>query len=196
MKSTSTRVPPPPAPQPRSSTRPAAPQAGRLARRPPRLWQEQHGRQTPCRHAGCPTAHPRRLGGSVARLPGQVVTRRAHAEHLLVADLHGAGFRAPGLADVPDADAGDRNDPRSAGFAVIRRDRRGAVEGLTMRVGVCWAMEDDGAPGHPAYVGLPRLWPRHLHGPRLVVDVGPTNQDLPSTQQSGDDRVDGRLMRR
>ena len=52
-----------------------------------------------------------------ARLPGQVATRRAHVAYLLVADLHGAGCRAPRLVDVPDACAGDRHHPRSAGFA-------------------------------------------------------------------------------
>jgi len=36
---------------------------------------------------------PERLRGGVARLPGQVVTCRAHLEHPCVADLHGAGLR-------------------------------------------------------------------------------------------------------
>jgi hypothetical protein len=36
---------------------------------------------------------PERLRGGVARLPGQVVTCRAHLEHPFVADLHGAGLR-------------------------------------------------------------------------------------------------------
>jgi Polyketide cyclase / dehydrase and lipid transport len=39
----------------------------------------------------------------MARIPSQVATRRADVAHLLVADVHGAGFRAPGLADVPGA---------------------------------------------------------------------------------------------
>ena len=85
----------------------------------------------------------------MARLSRQVAARRAHFEHLLVADLHGAGFRAPGLAHVPDACTGDCHHPCRARFAVVRRDRRGAVEGLAVGVGAGWALEDDVAAGHP-----------------------------------------------
>ena len=67
-----------------------------------------------------------------------------------MADLHGAGFRASGLAHVPDAGARDRHDPRSARFAMVRRDRRGAMKGLAIGVGAGWALEDDVAAGHPA----------------------------------------------
>ena len=67
----------------------------------------------------------------------------------LMADLHGARFRAPGLADVPDAGAGDRHHPRIARFAVVGGDRRGALEGLTIGVGAGWALEDDVAAWDP-----------------------------------------------
>jgi hypothetical protein len=60
-----------------------------------------------------------------------------------VADLHGAGFRTSGLANVPDAGAGDRHHPRIARFAVVRRDRCSAVKGLAVGVGAGWALEDD-----------------------------------------------------
>ena len=85
----------------------------------------------------------------MARLSSQVATRRAHFEYLLMTDLHGAGFRASGLAHVPDAGARDRHDPRSAGFAVVCRDRRGAMKGLAIRVGTGRALEDDVAAWHP-----------------------------------------------
>ena len=55
----------------------------------------------------------------MARLPDQVATRRAHFAHVLVADLHGAGVRAPGLADVPDACARDCDAPHVAGCAGV-----------------------------------------------------------------------------
>src|SRR5438445_10325195 len=108
-----------------------------------RAWKEQHGRKTPCRHAGWRTASHRRLVGSVARLPGRVATRRAHLKHPFVADLHGAGFRTPGFAHVPDAGAGDCHHPRSTSFAVVRSDRRSALEGLAIRVCAGWALEDN-----------------------------------------------------
>ena len=55
----------------------------------------------------------------MARLPGQVATRRAHFAHVLVADLPGARWRVPGFTDVPDACARDYDDPRVAGFTVV-----------------------------------------------------------------------------
>ncbi|SRR6266446_6758054 len=83
------------------------------------------------------------LGRGVARLPGQVARGRAHLEHPFVADLHGAGLRAPRLAHVPGARARDRHNPRIARFAVIRGDRRGALEGLAIGVSARWALKDD-----------------------------------------------------
>jgi len=82
----------------------------------------------------------------VSWLPGEVARGWPDLEHACVADLHGAGLRAPGLADVPDAGAGDRHHPCRARFAVVGGDRRGAVEGLTIGVGARWALEDDVAP--------------------------------------------------
>ena len=79
----------------------------------------------------------------MARLSSQVATRRTDLEHLFMADLHGARFRAPGLADVPDAGAGDRHHPCLTRCAVVCRDRRGAVKGLTIGVGAGWALKDD-----------------------------------------------------
>ena len=119
----------------------------------------------------------------VARLPDHVARGRAHLEHLFVADLHGAGFRAPGLADVPDAGARDRHHPRRAGFAVVRRDRRGAVEGLTIGVGAGWALEDHVAAWHPTNMKPPIVGPGHLETQQLVVGIGPTDQDLPPPWQ-------------
>jgi hypothetical protein len=83
------------------------------------------------------------------RLSSQVAARRADLEHLFMADLHGTRFRAPGLADVPDAGAGDRHHPCLARFAVVCRDRRGAVKGLAVGVSAGWALEDDVAAWHP-----------------------------------------------
>src|SRR6266478_177533 len=97
----------------------------------------------------------------VARLPDQVATRRAHLEHPFVPDLHGAGLRATRLADVAGARAGDGHDTRVAGFAMVRGNRRGAVEGLAIRVGARWPLEDDVAPGHPAHVKPPIMRPGH-----------------------------------
>jgi SAM-dependent methyltransferase len=85
----------------------------------------------------------------VGRCADPVTTRRAHLEHPFVADVHGAGFRAARLAHVPDARAGDGHDARVACFAVRCSNRGGALEGLTIRVGTWWALEDDVAPGHP-----------------------------------------------
>ena len=83
------------------------------------------------------------------RLSSQVAARRADLEYLLMADLHGARFRAPGRADVPDAGARDRHDPCIPRFAVVCRDRRGAVKGLAVGVSAGWALEDDVAAWHP-----------------------------------------------
>jgi hypothetical protein len=119
----------------------------------------------------------------VARLPGQVATCRADFEHLLVPDLHGAGFRATRLADVPDARAGDGHDARIARFAVIRGDRGGALEGLTVRVGARRTLENGVAPWHPAHVEPPILRPGHLETQKIVVGIGPADQDLPPPWQ-------------
>jgi hypothetical protein len=100
-----------------------------------------------------------------------------------MADLHGASFRAPGLADVPDAGAGDRHHPCLARFAVVRRDCRGAVEDLTIGVGARWALEDNVAAWHPTHVKPPSVWPGHLKAQKIVVGIGPTDQDLPPTRQ-------------
>jgi len=119
----------------------------------------------------------------VARLPGQVATCRADFAHLLVPDLHGAGFRATRLADVPDARAGDGHDARIARFAVIRGDRGGALEGLTIRVSARRTLEDDVAPGHPTDMQPPILRPGDAETQRIVVGVGATDQDLPPPWQ-------------
>jgi hypothetical protein len=121
----------------------------------------------------------------MARLSSQVAARRADLEHLFMADLHGARFRAPGLAHIPDAGARDRHDPRSAGFAVVRRDRRGAMKGLAIRVGAGWALENDVAAGHPAHVKPPIVGPGHLEAQKIVVSIGPADQDLPPPWQRG-----------
>ena len=139
---------------------------------------------------------PAMLGRGVARLPGHVATRRADLEHPFVADLHGAGLRAPRLADVPDAGAGDRHYPRSARFAVVGGNRRGAVERLTIGVSAGWALEDDVAAWHPAHVEPPRVRPRHMEGHRIVVGIRPTNQDLPPTRQCVRDQTDLLVLRR
>ena len=115
----------------------------------------------------------------MTRLPSEVARGRTDLEHLFMADLHGAGFRASGFADVPDAGARDRHDPRSARFAVVRRDRRGAMKGLSIGVGAGWTLENDVAAWHPAHVEPPRVGPRHTEGQSIVVDIGPTDEDLP-----------------
>jgi len=78
------------------------------------------------------------LGRGIGRLSSHVAARRADLEYPLMADQHGAGFRAPRLADVPGARTRDCDDPSSAGFAVVRGDRRSAVEGLAIGVGTGW----------------------------------------------------------
>jgi hypothetical protein len=121
----------------------------------------------------------------MARLSRQVAARRAHFEHLLVADLHGAGFRAPGLADVPDAGARDCHYPCLARFAVVRRDRRGAVEGLAVGGGTGRALEDNVAAGHPTDMQPPIVGPGHPEAQKIVVSIGPADQDLPPPWQRG-----------
>src|SRR5262249_4871513 len=98
----------------------------------------------------------------MTRLSSHVATRRAYLEDLLMADLHGARLRTPGLADVPDAGAGDRHHPCRARFAVVRRDRRSALEGLAVGVGAGWALENDVAAWHPTHVEPPIVGPGHL----------------------------------
>jgi hypothetical protein len=121
----------------------------------------------------------------VARLPGQVATRRTDLEYSFVADLLGAGFRTPGFAHVPDAGARDRYHPCIARLAVVRRDRRGAVEGLAIRVGTGRALEDDVAAGHPTARQPPIVGPGHLEAQKIVVSIGPADQDLPPPWQRG-----------
>jgi hypothetical protein len=119
----------------------------------------------------------------VARLPGQVARGRTDFTYLLMADLHGARLRAPGLADVPNARAGDRLYPRIARFAVVRRNRRGAVEGLAGGVGAGWALENDMAAWHPTDRKPPIVGPGDLEAQMVVVGIRPTDQDLPPTRQ-------------
>jgi hypothetical protein len=79
----------------------------------------------------------------VARLPGQVATRREDFEPLCMAEVYGARLRALELAHVPHAGAGDRHHVRRAGCAVVRRDHRGTVKRLAIGGGAGWALEDD-----------------------------------------------------
>src|SRR5262245_46653460 len=60
---------------------------------------------------------------------------------------------------VPDACP---RAPRSTRCALGGSDRRRAVEGRTIRVGACWALTEDGAPGPPASVAPPLLRLGHL----------------------------------
>ena len=121
---------------------------------------------------------PERLGRGLARLTGQVATRRAHLEYLRVADLHGAGFRTPRLADVPSACAGDRADPCLARCcSMLRSPRR--VGGLAIGVGTGWALEDDVAAWHSTNMKPPVIGPGHLETQKLVVGIGPADEDPP-----------------
>ena len=97
----------------------------------------------------------------VARIAGHVVTRRADLAHLLVADLHDAGLRPPRRAGVPGACARDCDDLCMAGCAVVRGDRRSALEDLTIRVDAWWALEDDMTTWQPMHVAPPIVWPGH-----------------------------------
>ena len=106
-----------------------------------------------------------------------------------MADLHGAGLRTLGFANVPNAGAGDRDHPHMARFAVVRRNRRGALEGLMIRVGAGWPLEDDVAVRQPTHVAS--LVFRHLDAQRIVVVVGPTSHHRPSTRQEGEESADG-----
>src|SRR5205823_6124415 len=133
----------------------------------PAGWRPSGGRA-----AGPLHSRRERLGGGMARIPGQVATCRAHLEHPFVPVLHGAGFRATRLADVPDARAGDGHDARIARFAVIRGDRRGAVEGLTIGVGAGWALEDHVAAWRPTAMKPPIAGPRDTEGQIIVVGTG------------------------
>src|SRR5437764_15205305 len=107
-----------------------------------------------------------------------------------MADVHGAGFRAPGLADVPDACTGDRDDPCSAGFAMVRGDRRSALEGLAIRVCTGWALEDDVAAWHPTHMEPPIVGLGRPEAQIIVVGLSPTDQDLPPTRQCVRDQAD------
>src|SRR6266436_88317 len=83
--------------------------------------------------SAAPVTSHGRLDRGVARISGHIARGRTDLEHAFVADLHGAGFRTSGFADVPDACARDRHHPRVARFAVVRGDCCGALEGLTIR---------------------------------------------------------------
>jgi hypothetical protein len=107
-----------------------------------------------------------------------------------VADLHGAGFRTPRLADVPGARASNRDNPCMPGFAVVRRDRRSAVEGLAIGVGTGWALEDDVAARHPTHMEPPIVRPGHPEAQIIIIGIRPTNQDLPPTRQGVRDQTD------
>ncbi len=120
----------------------------------------------------------------------QVATRWAYLEHPFVPDLHGARFRAPGFGDVPGTRAGDQHHAGVARFAVIRRDRGGALEGLTIRVDAWWALEDNVAPWHPTDMKPPIVWPGHLEAQRIVVGIGPTDQNLPPPWQRVGEQAD------
>jgi hypothetical protein len=113
-----------------------------------------------------------------------------------VADLHSAGFRTPRLADVPGACARDRDDPGSAGFAVVRGDRRSALEGLAIGVGTGWALEDDVAAWHPTHMEPPIVRLGHPEAQSIVVGVCLTDQDLPPTWQRGGAQADLLVLRR
>ena len=121
----------------------------------------------------------------MARLPGRVATRRAHLKHPFVADLHGAGVRVPGLAHVPDACPGDRHHPCIARFAVVRCNRCGALEGLAIRGGAGWALEDHVAAGHPTNMQPSIVGPGHLEAQSIVVGISLTDQNLPPPWQRG-----------
>src|SRR5919109_5272636 len=115
----------------------------------------------------------------MARLSSHVATRRTDLAHLFMADLHGARFRAPGLADVPDAGAGDRHHPCLARFAVVGGDRRGAMKGLAVGGGAEWALENDVAARHPTHVKPPIVGPGYTEAQIIVVGISPADQDLP-----------------
>ena len=124
----------------------------------------------------------------MARLPGQVATCRAHFAYLLVADLHGAGWRTPGLGHVPGARAGDHHHSGVTGFAVVRGDRGGAGESLAIRGCARWALEDDVEP--------PIVRPGHAEAQDLVVGVGATDQHLPTTRQRVGEQASLLMVRR
>jgi hypothetical protein len=136
------------------------------------------------------TLPTRGLGRSVPRLPGEVARGWPDLEHAFVAYMHGAGFRPPRLADVPDVGAGDRHHPCVTRFAVVGSDRRGAVEGLTIGVGAGWALKDDVAAWHPTQMKPPILWLGDPEAQIIIVGIGPTDQDLPPTRQRVREQAD------
>jgi hypothetical protein len=80
--------------------------------------------------------------------------------------------------------------PASRRFAVVRRNRRSALEGLAIRIGVGWALEDHVAAWHPTHVTPPIVGSRHLEAQKIVVGIGPTDQDLPPTRQRVREQAD------
>ena len=123
-------------------------------------------------------------------LEGQVTRGRTDLEHLFMADVHSAGFRAPGLAHVPDARARNRDDPCVAGFAVVGGNRRGALEELAIGVDAGWTLEDDVAARQPAHVEPPIVRPGHAEAQIIVVGIGPTDEDLPPPRQCVGEQAD------
>jgi len=95
----------------------------------------------------------------VPRCPDQVATLRTH---------------------VPEP-------PRSTSCALVGGERRSALEGLTIRIGACWALADDGAPGHPASVAPPVLRLGHLEAPETW-----RRRETPATMHRAG--LDGRLL--
>jgi len=125
----------------------------------------------------------RGLGRGVAWLPGQVARGWPDLEHACVVDLHGAGFRTSGLADIPDAGAGDRHHSFVTRFAVVGGDRRSALEGLAVGVGAGWALENGVAAWHPTHVEPPIVGPRDTEAQIIVVGIRPADEDLPPPWQ-------------
>src|SRR5262249_16728719 len=56
-----------------------------------------------------------------------------------------------------------------ARYAVVRRNRRGAVEGLAVGVSAGWALENDVAAWHPTHVKPPIVGPRDTEA--QIIDI-------------------------
>jgi hypothetical protein len=80
-----------------------------------------------------------------------------------------------------------RPPPRRTRGALGGGDRHSALEGLTIRVGACWALADDDAPGHPASVAPPILRLGHLAAP----ETGRRRETPAHMHRAG---LDGRLL--
>jgi len=79
---------------------------------------------------------------------------------------------------------------------VIRGDRGSALEGLTIRVGARWALEDDVAARHPVYMEPPILRPGYPEAQEVVVGVGATDQDVPPVRQRVGDQASLLMVQR